>query len=63
MTNASWLVITIKVILKTPIKKIERPIFLFRRTNEAAVSNIKILVVFKGNLCAAIAAQNDSPLN
>ena len=30
MTKASWLVTTIKVILKTLIQKSEKPIFLFR---------------------------------
>ena len=42
-TNASWLVTTIKAILKTPIQKFENPIFSFRRTHEAAFQNNKIL--------------------
>ena len=58
-TNASWIVTIIKAILKTPIQKFENPIFLFRRTHEAAVRNSKILAAFK----AAIAAQKDSPVN
>ena len=62
-TNASWLVTTIKGIPKTPIQKSEKPIFLFRRTHGAVVSNSKILVVFKGDLGAAIAAQKNSPGN
>ena len=46
-TNASWIVITIKAILNTPIQKFEKPIFLFRRTHEAAVRNSKILTAIK----------------
>ena len=46
-TDALWIVTTIKAILKTPIQKFENPIFLFRRTHEAAVSNSKILVTIK----------------
>ena len=44
--NASWLVTTIKTILKTPIPKFENPIFLFKRTHEVAVRNIKICVTY-----------------
>ena len=62
-TNASWLVTKIKVILKLPIQKFEKPIFLFRRTHEAAFRSSKILAVFKGDLGAAIAAQKESPVN
>ena len=39
------------------------PIFSLKRTNNAASRNIKILEAFNGNLCAAIAAQKNSPLN
>ena len=53
-TNASWLVTTIKAILKMPIQKLENTIFLFRITHEAAVKNIKILASFKGDLGASI---------
>ena len=63
MTNASWLVTTIKATLKIPIQKLEKPIFSFKRTHEAVVRNIKILVVFKGDLGAAIAAHKDRPFN
>ena len=38
-TNASWLVTTIKSTLKPPIQKVEKPIFSFKRTHEAAVRN------------------------
>ena len=62
-TNASWLVTTIKEILKIPIQKFEKPIFLFRRTHEAAVRNSKILAVFKSDLGAEIASIKDSPVN
>ena len=48
--------------MKTPIQKFENPIFLFRRTYEVAVRNIKILASFKGDLGAAIATQKDSPV-
>ena len=61
--NASWLVTTIKVILKTPIQKFKNPIFSFRITHEVVVRNIKILAEFNGDLGAAIAAQKDSPVN
>ena len=54
---------TIKAILKTPIQKLDKPIFLFRRTNEAEVRNIKILASFNGDLGASLAAQNNIPLN
>ena len=33
-TNALWLIKIIKAILKTPIHKLDNPIFLFRRTHE-----------------------------
>ena len=56
------MVTTIKAILKTPIQKFEKPIFSFRRTHEAAVSNRKILAAFKGDLGAAIATHEDSPV-
>ena len=46
-TTASWIVKTIKAITKTPIQKFEKPILLFRRTHEAAVRSIKILVAIK----------------
>ena len=53
----------IKSIPHAPIQKLEKPIFLFNRTNEAAVRKNKILVAFNGDLGAAIAAQKGSPLN
>ena len=58
-----WLVTTIKAILQTPIRKFEKPIFLFKRTQEAAFRNSKILAAFKGDLGAAIAAQKEIPVN
>ena len=61
--KSSWLVTTIKATLKTPIHKFEKPILSFRRTHEAAVRNSKILESFKGELCAAIEAHKDSPVN
>ena len=45
--NAMWLVTTIKAILKKPIQKFEKPILLFKRTQEATVSNRKILAAIK----------------
>ena len=62
-TNAQWLVTTIKAILKIPIQKFEKPIFLFSKTNEASVRNRNILASFKGDLRAANSAQKDSPVN
>ena len=56
-TNTSWIVTTIKAILKTPIKKFENLIFSFRITHETAIRNRKILASFKGDLVAAIASQ------
>ena len=44
--------------LKIPIHKLDKRIFSFKRKNEAASRNIKILASFKGNLGADIAAQN-----
>ena len=61
--NASWLVTTIKATLKIPIQKFEKPIFSFKRTHEAAVRNRKIMVAFKGDLGAVIAANKDSLVN
>ena len=49
-TNTSWLVTTIKEIPKTPIQKLDKPIFLFNITNKAAARNIKILAAFNSNL-------------
>ena len=63
LTNASFLVTTIKATPKTPIHIFEKPIISFRRTHEAAVSNIKILAAFNGDLGASIVAQQDSPVN
>ena len=54
---------TNKAILRTPNQKFENPIFLFRITYEAEIRNSKMLAAFKGDLCAAIVAQKDSPLN
>ena len=61
-TNTSLLVTKIKEILKTPIHKLENPIFSFRIINEAAARNSKILAAFYGDLGAEIVAQKDSPL-
>ena len=41
MTNASWLVTTIKAILKTPTRKFGNPFFLFRRTHKAAFQSLQ----------------------
>ena len=53
---------TIKEIPKKPIQKLEKPIFLFKRTNKAADRNRKILAALNGNLGEAILAQKISPL-
>ena len=62
-SNTSWLVTTIKAIMKTPIQKLENYIFLFKRTNKAVVRNSKILTAFSGDLGAAIETQKCSSLN
>ena len=54
---------TFREVMKKPIHKLEKPIFLFRRTHEAAVRNSKILAAFNGDLGAAIVAQKDIPVN
>ena len=46
-----------------PIQKWEKPILLFKRTNEAAVRNSKTLSAFNGDLGEEIAAQKGIPLN
>ena len=61
--NTPWLVTTTKEILKTPIHKLDKLIFLFKRTNKVAARNRKILGALNGYLGAAIAAQKGSPLN
>ena len=48
-TNKSWLVKTVKAILKTTIKKLDKLIFSFNRTNKASVRNIKILAALNGD--------------
>ena len=45
-TNTPWKVTTIKETLKIPNQEFEKPIFLFKRTHEAAVRNRKILAAF-----------------
>ena len=62
-TNSSWLVTTIKAILKTPIQKFKNTTFSFRRTHEIVVSNSKILAEFKGDLGIEIEAQREIPVN
>ena len=61
-TNTLWLVRTNKGILKTRTHKLEKPIFLFKITNEAAVRNSKTITKFNGDL-AAIVAQKGRTLN
>ena len=48
----------IKEILKTPIQKLDKPIFSLKRTNEAASRNKNILAELNGNLGESIAEQN-----
>ena len=43
--KTSWLVTTIKQILKIPIQKFDIPVFSFKRTNKAAARNRKLLAV------------------
>ena len=44
-------------IMKTPIQKLDKLIFSFKRTNKAAAMNSKIFAAFKGNLGAEILEQ------
>ena len=58
--NAFWIVTKIQEILKTPIHKSEKPIFLFRKTHEAAFSNSKIRKASKSDLSSKIAVKKNS---
>ena len=62
-TNASWLVTTIKAMLKTLIQNFVNTIFSFRITHEEVVRNRKILATIKGDFGAAITVQKYSPVN
>ena len=62
-TKASWLVTTVKAILKTPIQKFKNPMLFLMITHDAAVRNSKILASLKGDLGASIAAQKYIPVN
>ena len=44
-TNLLWIITLIKAILKTPIHKSEKPIFLFRRKHKAAFRNKKLAAI------------------
>ena len=56
-TNTSRLVTTIIEILKTTVQKLDKPIFLFKITNNAAAINRKTITAFNGKLGAAIVEQ------
>ena len=47
----------IKEKLKTPIQKLDKPIFLLKETKNSAARNRKMLVAFNGKLGAVIVAQ------
>ena len=47
----------IKEILKIPIQKLDKPIFLLKETQNSAARNRKMLVAFNGKLGAVIVAQ------
>ena len=53
----SWLVKTIKNIIKRPVKEISLPVFLFRTTQEAELHKINILFLLYGNLVKAMKSQ------
>ena len=53
---------TIKRLTIKPVKKLGKPVFSFKRTQEAAQKNIKTLAAFNGNLVAEIEYQKGSPL-
>ena len=59
-SNATWLVTTIKRLIIKPVKELGLPVFSFKRTQEAAHQNRKILAAFNGNFCAAMEAQKGS---
>ena len=61
-SNATWLVTTIKILIIKLVKKLEKPVFSFKRTYEAAQINSQILAAFNGTLGASIEAQTGSRL-
>ena len=62
-SNATWLVKTIKRLIIKPVKKLVKPVFSFKQTQEAAQMNSQILAALNGNLGAATEAQTVSPLD
>ena len=61
--NTTWLVTTIKRLVIKSVKKIGKPVFSFKQTQEATKENIQILAALNGNLGSEIDAQNGSLLN
>ena len=62
-SNAPWLVKTIKRMIIKPVKKLGKPVFSFKRTQESAQMNSQILASFNGNLGASIEDQTLIPLD
>ena len=55
--QASWLVTTIKKIIRKPVKELGLPVFSFKRTQETVFHDRNILAAFYGNLGATMDVQ------
>ena len=49
-----WIATTIKKLIRKTSNELQPPVFSFKRTQESAVHNIKILKTFNGNLSEAL---------
>ena len=54
---------TINKLIIKPVKRLETPVFSFKRTHGTAVQNSQILATFNGNLGAEMEDQKGSPLD
>ena len=61
-SSATWLVTTIKRMIIKLVKKLGKPIFSFKKTQEATRNNSQILATLNGNLGAVIEPQKGSPI-
>ena len=62
-SHASWIVTTIKNIIRKPFKDLGLPVLYFKWTQEASCQNSIILAAFNGILGVAIEAQKVNPLD
>ena len=53
-SHASWLVTTIKIIIRKPVKYLRLAVFSFKLTQETLFQNIDIFAAFDGNLSKAM---------